>query len=536
MSFSTLYVGASGVIAHGDRMQIVGNNLANVSTIGYKKADGLFSDLMSQNMATGGSQSESGAHSFSQIGKGVSLGTIRNVMTEGGLENTSTFTDLAITGNGFFGIRKPTVSGGASHYTRAGAFLFNNEAYLVDPHDYRVQGYAIDRVTGEVSSQISDVQLPYEDLTIDGQPTRVIRSDPFATSSIEMVTNLDAVATDKITSTTDPFFALLESYNGQLSNSAVPFTGNATPAYSSALVVYDTDGNQRELSVYFDPVATTTLSNATPGYSYWEYVVALPPGSDGSAAHGTSSAGLAGAGVLTFNGNGELVNQTAFSLGATGGTKDLTAWSPSTFDTHGVAQVNYQFGSNGGAIGTNQTMAIDFGITSGTGTWLSGGGSAATLGLDAGSLGQLADMQRDARITTSFDEGSSTIYQTQNGYSWGYMDFAEVDREGVLSGHFTNGKTEKFYQLGLYRFNSEYGLRRDGNNNFVATQASGVAQAGTAQENGRGTVMQNSLEQSNVDMAEEFAKMILTQRGYQANTKVITTGDSLLNTTINIKR
>ncbi len=537
MSFSTLYVGASGVIAHGDRMQVVGNNLANVSTIGYKKSDALFADLMSQNMATGGSVSQSGAHGTSQIGKGVTLGTIRNVMTEGGLENTNTFTDLAITGNGFFGTRKPTgTSSGASHYTRAGAFLFNNQAYLVDPHDYRVQGYAIDRITGEVSNTISDVQLPYDDLVIDGQQTRVIRSEPLRTSSIEMVTNLDAVAADNVTSETDPFFALLGAYNGQLSNSAVPFSGTAVPNYSSALEVYDENGNARDLTVYFDPVATTDLSNATPGYSYWEYVVALPPGSDGSSAYGTSSAGLAGAGVITFNGNGEMVNQTAYSLSTPGGTKDLSAWTPATFSTDGVAQVNYQFGSNGSSIGTAQGMALDFGITSTSGSWLSGAGTAAGVALNTSNLEQMANMDRDARVTTSFNTGSATIYQIQNGYSWGYMDFAEVDREGVLSGHFTNGKTEKFYQIAMYRFNSEYGLRRDGNNNFVATEASGNGVAGKAMVDGRGTIMQNSLEMSNVDMAQEFANMIITQRGYQANTKVITTGDSLLNTTINIKR
>lgn len=539
MSFSSLYVGATGVIAHGDRMQVVGNNLANVSTIGYKKSDALFGDLMSQTMATGGSQSESGAMSFSQIGKGVAVSQIRNIMTEGGLENTSQFTDLAITGNGFFGVRKATglaTATGASHYTRAGAFLFNNEAYLVDPHDYRVQGYAVDRITGEVSTTISDVQLPYEDIVIDGVETRVIRSEPLPTSQVEMVTNLDAVATDGITSETDPFFALLAAYNADETENEVPFTGDNLPSYSSGLVVYDEDGNERELTVYFDPVSTENLSNASAGYSYWEYVIVMPAEADGSAAYGTSSAGLAGMGVLTFNGNGELVNNAAYTLDTPGGTKDLSAWTATTFSDDGIPQYNFQFGSNGDAIGTTQTMSLDFGVSSSTGTWLSGAATAAGVGTNTANLQGMSDMDRDARVSTSFNTGSSTVYQIQNGYSWGYMDYAEVDREGMLSGHFTNGKTEQFYQIAVYRFTSEYGLRRDGNNNFVATQASGEALAGVAQENGRGTVMQNTLEQSNVDMAEEFAKMILTQRGYQANTKVITTGDSLLNTTISIKR
>lgn len=542
MSFSSMYVGATGVKAHGDNMQVVGNNLANVSTIGYKKADAQFGSLMSQQMGSGGAQYEGGAYSFSQIGKGVGISQIRNIFQEGGLENSNEVTDLAITGEGFFGVRKVTGTGsagaGASHYTRAGSFRFNNEAYLVDPHDYRLQGYAIDRETGETSGTMSDVQLPYEDVVgPNGQTTRWVRSEPKVTSSVEMITTLDALSADRFQSSTDPMFSLLESYDGQ-SDSPTPF-GATAPGYSSTIAVYDADGNERDMTVYYDPISNTQMSNAAPGYTYWEYLVTMPGDSDGSAAFGTSGAGLAGMGVMVFNGQGELINHSAYELNLSSGAsgKSLSSWTPATFDDDGVPQLSYNFGSNGSAVGATQSISYDFGINSGSASWESGGASnAGAVGRNAGNLSTLADLQRDIKASTSFDAGSATVYQNQDGYSWGYLQTTSVNREGVLSGFFSNGQTEDFYRVGVYRFNSEWGLRRDGNNNFVSTTASGDPIAGVGNSEGRGTVQQNTLEMSNVDMAEEFAKMILTQRGYQANTKVITTSDSLLNTTISIKK
>lgn len=538
MSFSSMYVGATGVLAHGNRMQVVANNLANVSTLGYRRSDALFCDMMSKQLASGGGQYDSGNSYASQMGMGVSMSAVRNIFTEGGLENTSTTTDLAITGNGFFGVRDTTgaATTGASHYTRAGSFRFDNDAYLVDPHGFRLQGYAVDRETGQVAAQVSDVQLPYEDVIIDGQEVRVVRSQPRATTNVEMVTNLDAVATEQYTSQANPFFAMIEAYNGADANGK-PF-GDNLPAYSSALTVYDADGNEHDLTVYFDPVNATTVSNAAPGYTYWEYLVALPPSSDGSAAYDTSGAGLAGMGVLTFNGSGELVGQSAFSLDAAGraDAKNLSNWAPATFSADGTPQFSFLFGSNGAAVGQNQLVGYDFGLSSTSSTWLSGAATAAGVGVNVRNLPPMADVDRDARVTTSYDQSSFTGYQIQDGYTWGYLLNTSVDRDGYLSGYFTNGKTEEFYQVANYRFNSEWGLRRDGNNNFVATDASGEAIVGKANQGGRGTFEQNTLELSNVDMAEEFATMIITQRGYQANTKVITTADSLLNTTINVKR
>ncbi|MUM77276.1 flagellar hook-basal body complex protein [Pseudodesulfovibrio sp. F-1] len=538
MGFSSLFVGATGVVAHGNRMQVVANNLANVSTMGFRRADALFCDAMSRQLASGGGQYESGASYSSQIGMGVAMSAVRNIFTQSGLELTSTSTDLAISGNGFFGVRDPGSEGaaGATHYTRAGAFRFDLDAYLVDPHGFRLQGYVVDRQTGEVSNQVSDVQLPYEDVIIDGQPARVVRSQPRATSSVAMVTNLDAMSGDKHSSETNPFFAMLAAYDGSRADGN-PF-GDNQPAYSSNLTVYDSEGNERKLSVHFDPVDTSTLSNAVPGYIYWEYLVALPTSADGSDAFNTSSAGLAGMGVLVFTDQGELVEQSAYSLdpGARADGKVLSNWAPASFSADGKPEFSFTYGSNGAAIGEMVTISYDFGLTSRTSSWKPGGATAADVGRNANNLPGMDDARRDARITTSYDQSSFTLFQIQDGHTWGYLLNTSVDKDGFLSGYFSNGQSEQFYQVANYRFTSEWGLRRAGNNHFVSTDASGEAIVGKAGQGGRGFFEQNSLETSNVDMAQEFADMIITQRGYQANTKVITTTDSLLNTLISIKR
>ncbi|MGE4194030.1 MAG: flagellar hook protein FlgE [Pseudodesulfovibrio sp.] len=539
MSFGSMYVGATGVIAHSQGMQVLANNLANVNTIGYRRSELLFGDLISQQMGSGGAQYDSGVFRTSQIGKGVGVSTIRPSFNEGSLENTNAVTDLALSGEGFFGVSDPSMGAtGATHYTRAGSFRFNNDAYLVDAAGFRLQGYAYDQETGQWDTAVSDIRLPYEDVIVDGETARVVRSEPVATNSVEVVANLDHSATEVFSSTDNPFFSMLEAYNGSQSNAATPF-GDTEPQYSTAMDVFDAEGNSYEMTVYYDPVNPDTLSNAVPGYSYWEYVIAMPGDADGSAAYGTSGAGLAGMGVLTFNSRGALVNQSAFSLdpSASGDPKDLASWVPATFDEEGLPQFNFTFGADGQSTGEVSTIGYDFGVNSQSSSWRSHGtGSAATLGTDADLLPEMADMDRDARVTTSFAQPSFTGYYNQDGYTWGYLNYLSVDEEGILSGHFSNGQTEELYQVGVYKFNSPWGLSRDGHTNFVATEASGGAIEGVAGDRGRGTINQNSLESSNVDMADEFSNMIVTQRGYQANTKVITTADTMLNTLISVKR
>jgi flagellar hook protein FlgE len=142
-----------------------------------------------------------------------------------------------------------------------------------------------------------------------------------------------------------------------------------------------------------------------------------------------------------------------------------------------------------------------------------------------------------ALATQSYDTGGfTTLYQSQDGYTAGYLQSVSVSEDGVLSGVFSNGQEMELYTLTITSFTNPWGLRREGSNLFSETRDSGSALTGMAKTGGRGSITSNALEASNVDMAEQFVDMITTQRGYEANTKVITTADSLLNTAMSMKR
>ncbi|MGE4291406.1 MAG: flagellar hook protein FlgE [Desulfovibrio sp.] len=523
MAFSSLYIGATGLVSHGQRMDVIGNNLANVSTSGYKGADALFQNLMSTQLACGSNRSGSNAIQTSQKGLGVGVADIRTSFLEGAYETTTTSTDMAVTGNGFFGVVNP--EDGSQYYTRSGVFRFNKQGYLLTPQGYRVQGGAVDRTTGLVGS-IGDIRLPYQEITVNGQIVPAIISEPKATTAITLQTNLDYATADSYTDAANPFFAMAKAWNGLNDDPLSSPTGYETP-----VKVYDNNGKAHNLSVRFDPVDTSTLSNAAAGSSYWEYLVTMDPSEDGSALAGTSGAGLLGMGVLTFNKYGELTGQSAFNLTGTDPSV-LSNWTPAAFNADGVPSFNASFSG-----ATSQSVALDFGLSTSSSSWTAGmAGSAGAVGNNVSALGNMSTPDKDAYSTTNYKWGSTTLASRQDGYAEGYLRSLNVDEKGFIVGQFTNGKEEKLYQVGLYRFNSEYGLRREGGNLFSATPDSGSALEGFSGEEGRGSVYGNSLEMSNVDMAGQFANLIVTQRGFQSNTKVITTSDSILSTLIGIKR
>ena len=525
MAFSSLYIGITGLTAHADGMQVVSNNLANVSTTGYKRTQALFSDLISQQVATGASRRPSDAVQISQKGMGVIMGAIKTNFVQGGTENSNEVTDMAISGRGFFGVRDP--DGGAVYYTRAGVFRFDLEGNLRDPHGNIVQGMEIDRETGALTST-GDVVLPWETVDIDGQAMQVIMSAPRATSEVQISTNLDYGNGDSVLDPANPLFSLHSAWNGTADDPIGGFGG-----FQTAISIYDENGGTHTLNVYYDEVNSSLLSNAVPGRSYWEFVVGINPEEDGRAgAMGTSGAGLVAMGLFTFNKYGEMMDQAVYGLADGADPASLSNWNLAGFNAAGVPTVDLTW-----LDGAAQSVGLNFGLTSSNGSWATGAATAGAVGTNVNNLGVMANSALDAYVrTTNYDQGSAALYQFQDGYGQGFLRGLSLATDGTLNGLFTNGQEEALYRLNLYRFNSEDGLRRLGNNLFGATTESGAAIEGLPEEDGRGSLYGNTLETSNVDMAEEFTRMILIQRGFQANTKVITTSDSVLNTTISIKR
>lgn len=519
---SSMYSGISGLTTHSQAMSVIGNNLANSSTMGFKRSTCQFQDMFYSTITAG--------NNFGQIGTGVSLASIYGDFSQGPYEATNSATDLAIGGNGFFMVNSP--QDGSQYYTRAGNFVFNTNGYLVDPNGYVVQGWAAstNNKTGVTSSTgaLGDVKLDS------------FQCAPSATTSMRLVTNLNAASEDKTTDATDPFFALMKSWDGQ----SDPSLADTSYSYQSTMKIYDEAGGSHNVTVYFD-----RASNAA-GKDVWEYVVACDPTEDGRtfggvAANTTSSAGLLMAGTLTFDSTGRLSDMSAFTLSetATGNLKDLSNWVPTEFNDDGypVFTANFSESSNASAVTSANAInvSMDFGIRSklsGGGGWSGGVADASLVGTNAANLPGMAQLQTDATTSTSWEKASNTSDQAQDGYSAGYLLGVSVSSDGVVTASYSNSQTKDLFVLGLADFVNLQGLTREGNNLFGKSRDSGEPRIGRAGDAGMGTLASGQLEQSNVDTATEMVDMITTQRGFQASSKVITTVDTMLSEVIQLKR
>ncbi|BBD08899.1 flagellar hook protein FlgE [Desulfovibrio ferrophilus] len=534
---ASMWTGVSGLGAHGEKMSVIGNNIANVNTVGFKGARMYFEDFISQDINT--------AAGTAQIGRGVGIGAVYADFSQGAFETTNEPTDLAIGGRGFFKVSP--LGEEQAYYTRAGNFRFDKDGYLVDPHGYVLQGWAIDNSTStavasgsgssssSVASAIKGSGLP-TDIQLEG-----FTAQPKATTNVTMITNLDARdGNDNTTSATNPFFAMFENWNGQ---SDTPI-GESQYAYQSTIKVYDEGGSSHNVTTYYDHVSNSG------GLTYWEYMVTVDPAEDGRIIDGQTLAnsGVAGVmmiGTLTFDSAGQIRSQSAFTLssGASGDLGNLDQWTQAQFNVEGQPVFTANFTGQAGASATEESNArnigINFGLTnpSPNAGWAAGSvANASLIGTNIANLPEFADLQVNANATTSFSGSSSTQFQSQDGYTFGFLQNVSVDRDGILTGRYSNGVVIELYQITLYDFVNKWGMRREGSNLFSQTRESGEATPGPANANGLGSIASNSLEQSNVDIATEFVKMITTERGFQANSKVITTTDNMLQQVIMMKR
>ncbi len=541
---ASMFSGITGLTAHSDKMSIIGNNLANVSTLGFKGSKMYFQDIMSQDMAT--------ASGIKQVGRGVTVSDITTDFAQGSFQTTSESTDMAIGGNGFFKVK--TKGQDTSFYTRAGEFRFDKDGYLVDPNGYVLQGWQVDRAPVTHASNVAEVQTGTR---IKGAPTDIrlnnFQSQPQATTKLTMLSNLDSTAVSRSDGGANPYFALEQLWSGKAST---PLSAD-TYSYSSTLKVYDSNGSSHDLTVFFDPV---TVSN-TGGKKVWEYMVTCNPGDDnrtlGTAntrISTTSAAGLLMMGTITFDTAGKIQGMSAYTLSNVnadlsqpGAAKNLNNWTPAPFSSEGypVFTANFLGSSNASfpAASNAANIKMDFGLrnTDSVTGWAKAAGvnTAADVGNDITNINRLprfASTEITAQTTTGYAAGSSTLTQTQDGYTAGFLQSVSVSRDGVLTGSYTNGQTLDLYVVTLADFSNKWALRREGGNLFSQTRASGDATTNRPNQAGKGSIAGDSLEMSNVDMATEFVDMITTQRGFQANSKTITTVDALLGEVIQMKR
>jgi len=531
---SAMYQGISGMQAHSTAISVIGNNLANVSTIGYKGSTCAFADLISQDVTT--------SAGVAQLGLGVQVASIYGDFSQGSIETTTSATDVAIGGSGYF-----CVSPGNSdetYYTRAGNFTFNNAGYLVDTNGYRVQGWAMKKATSTTTTT-TDYQI-YGTAT-DIQVSN-FQSPASATSKVSLITNLDPTTESQCDSDDgNPYFAMFEKWQG----TADTPLDSSNYSYSGTVKVYDDTGTSHTLTVYYDKV---TLSSNAGSDTVWEYTVTCSPDDDGRTIDGqkvgsTSAAGILMTGTMTFR-SGVLVGQSAYTLksNATGDLKSLANWTLADYSNGGYPEftANFTGASNASSsTATNaQNIELNLGMRSKSKSWTQSAGTVASNASMIGNatsnasyLPSMANPMVSALATESYDTGgNSTLYQSQDGYTAGYLQNVSIDEDGVITGTFSNGQQMALYSLEIATFTNQWGLRRDGSNLFSSTLDSGDALTGTANSAGKGSITSNALEASNVDMASEFVDLITAQRGFEANSKVITTADTLLSTVISMKR
>jgi len=412
--YSAFYASLSGLSANAGTLGVIGNNLANLNTIGFKGSSGTFQDLFSATMGGAGTQ---GNGNPIQIGLGTRLGGISQNFGQGSYQSTSNVTDMAVSGQGFFTLTTKT---GARAYTRAGNFSVDKNGMLVDPNGANVMGW--NRVGAVLSTNgtVSPIQI--------AQGTT---SPPAATTSFSSTTNLNADAA----------------------------TGTV---YTTPLQIYDSLGASHSLLFTYTKTAVT---------GQWGLAITTDGGATVAPASYPST--------IQFNASGILTTPAA----GTNPTLSISGWSN--------------------------------GATSPATTWQLWNGTASSL--------------------TGFSSASTTGNTSQDGYGAGTIRSLVVDQDGIITGNFTNGQTIALAQVALATFANMNGLSKSGDNNWQESLASGAGNIGSANQGGRGAVLGANLELSNVDVAEEFTKLIVAQRGYEANGKVVTTSDQMLQVTLNLK-
>ncbi len=448
---SSLFTGVSGLNANGNALSVVGNNIANLSTVGFKSSRSVFADLISSSLG--------GAGGAIQTGLGVALNGVQGNFSQGSLSTTSNALDLAIDGNGFFVLRD---TAGATFYSRAGQFHLNAQNQIVDPSGFLLQGYQVN-TSGLITASISGVTLP------------TTTAPPNPTTTVDIGANLNSQSTTGTFSLLDPA---------------------GTANFSTSLTVYDSVGNSHLLTTYFTKTAANTWTYDVLG-STNEIVTG-----NYDASNVNISLGLVrlASGSLTFTTSGALDTEsvvTSYDDGTPGGTAGGTV---------GQARIDFL-----GAT-PDQTITFNFGTSVTT-----DGGS----GFD---------------LSTQFGAASGLVQQSQNGFGAGALQTFSVETNGMINGRFSNGQVRPLAQLALARFPDPLGLVRTGKNTFAESGTSGQPLIGAATSAGLGRVLANTLELSNVDLGESFIDMIAAQRGFQANSRVITTSDEVLQELVNLKR
>ncbi|MDP4094789.1 MAG: flagellar hook protein FlgE [Bacillota bacterium] len=465
----SMFSGVSGLSAHQAKMDVIGNNVANVNTVGFKSGRVTFEEVFSQTLRGAGapdSATGKGGTNPMQVGLGIGVGTVDTITTRGSVQRTDNPTDLSIDGDGFFVLQGG--SGDTYRFTRAGNFGIDKLGNVVSGGGLNVMGWQ-SYVTNPDGSYAFDTEKPIEPINLYSDAAngnkRIIAAR--ATANAVFSGNLDASK-----SVVTPGFA-------------ATMATNPTPQFTVPVSIYDKLGNVYKVNVNY-----YKTSSASTGTTWaWEVV---PPSGMGVALSSSAPAGATTiAGAITTPASSFISGNVSFDAD---GKIVSTAANPQT-----------------------QILTLTpNGAATGTGTF---------------------DVKLDFSQLSQFDADSSVKPQNIDGYPTGNLVTFNVGGDGIITGIYSNGKQQPLGMVALANFDNPAGLQKVGDNLYIPTTNSGdFKKAVKPGADGTGDLNPGTLEMSNVDLSKEFTDMIITQRGFQANSRIITTSDEMLQELVNLKR
>lgn len=565
----SLYSGVAGLKTHQTRMDVIGNNIANVNTTAYKSSSMTFSELMSQTTqkASGANATTGvGGTNAKQIGLGVKAGAINTaITTQGSAQSTGNPFDIMITGDNFFVVS----NGSENFFTRDGSFYVDGAGNLaMTSTGYNVMGWGVDKTTGNIKQDtvtalriMSSANMTYPpEATTKANISGILdQNDKDVTSANGKTVNLNFFDArgysytakftfkqsggDKTNEYSMELNKILDSTGAEIDISKLKF-GNRSQQKMETKVTLNTDAYKWDGKVLKTKDGTTEVANLA---DIFKADGSLITPADDAAAQKQQKALDAIAKAYGYEGStDEFLNLYITSTA----NKDKQPTIQDLLGNMMAGKTTDVLPADGSAItmegryfeGTTVVFNKD------TGKLESVGGSTTNLNVNAAFSalgGNFSDVTIDLSECTNYDnKGTSTIGATSGdldglgtGRRLGDMIGVSIQKDGMIYASYDNGMTKLLGQIATAAFANASGLEKEGDNLYSATLNSGEFDGiGVDITAGGGYMSTGQLEMSNVDLSSEFTEMITTQRGFQANSRIITVSDTLLEELTNLKR
>jgi len=555
----SLRTGVSGLKSHQVRMDVISNNIANVNTTAFKRGRAAFNELLGQTLLGVGRTAGGRGINPAYVGLGVSVGSIDVNFAQGALENTGVATDLGINGDGFFVVR----GGDRIYLTRAGNFTVNRFGELVTNSGLQVQGWAFDE-NGELrSAALEDVRVPFsatappkqtENIYVRGNlnaeastqdpvsltitsnnplyPTftfRVERNDIYEWTGSIIDENGQVIATDiQITFDEDWNISSMSSSDSDVTITEIPASDPDDPStFELTVNNYDPDGSGSitpfPISFTFEPLSSSSPANPI-GLELQEIGEKVTISTVVYDAQGKDSSVILEFTRINSLENGDPQDEWALRILDRDGQPLHTGYlAKLIYDTQGtLTEIRAVDGSLIDDLSGDGELTLPVSLD------FNGDGLDETFTLNLAGA--------DDALTQYAGSTTATV-RDQDGQPPGSLIGFSINQEGVVELNFSNGYQQKIYQLALGSVNNVNGLQQVGDNLWSLTSSSGDLALGRAGvELNRTVIVAGTLEMSNVDLATEFTDMIVTQRGYQASARIITTSDEMLQELVQLKR